>query len=150
MDAVLRAASIYFFLVVVFRVVGKRGIAQVTTFDLVLLLIISEATQQALLSDDFSVTNALLVITVLVALDVALSLLAPRFGIVSRLVESVPLVIVEDGEPIRERMRRERIDESEILEAARELQGLERMDQIKYAVLERSGRITVVPADQGG
>ncbi len=66
---------------------------------------------------------------------------------VSRLVNSVPLVIVEDGKLLQDRMRKERIDESDILEAARELQGVERMYQIKYAVLERSGRITIVPAE---
>jgi uncharacterized membrane protein YcaP (DUF421 family) len=58
------------------------------------------------------------------------------------------LVIVEDGKPLKDRMDKARMDEEDILHAARELQGLERMEQIKYAVLERNGDITVVPKQE--
>lgn len=145
MDAVLRAAAIYGFLLVVFRVTGRRTLAQITTFDLVLLLIIGEATQQALLGDDFSVTNALIVITTLVSIDVALSLLQHHSRAFDKLLDGVPLVIVEDGKPLDDRMHKARIDITEVLEQARATQGLERLDQIKYAVLERSGTISIVP-----
>lgn len=73
MDAVLRAAAIYFVLMVLFRVAGRRSLTDLTTFDFVLLLIIGEATQQALLGDDFSVTNAILIISTLIAIDVGFS-----------------------------------------------------------------------------
>ena len=66
MESVLRAAIVYVFLLVLFRLAGKRTLSDVTTFDFVLLLIISEATQQALLGEDFSLTNAFLVITTLI------------------------------------------------------------------------------------
>ena len=79
MDAVLRSATIYVFLLVIFRLSGKRSLAQITTFDFVLLLIIGEATQQALLGNDFSITYALIVITTLVGIDIGLSLLKQRF-----------------------------------------------------------------------
>ncbi len=62
-----------------------------------------------------------------------------------KLIDDVPLVLVEDGRPIKERLEKARVDEGDILSSARELQGLERMDQIKYAVLERSGGISVIP-----
>ena len=58
------------------------------------------------------------------------------------------LIILEDGKPIKKHMEKSRIDEAEILAKARELQGLERLDQIKYAVLERSGDITIIPKEQ--
>jgi uncharacterized membrane protein YcaP (DUF421 family) len=145
MDAVLRAAAIYGFLLVIFRVTGRRTLAQITTFDLVLLLIIGEATQQALLGDDFSVTNALIVITTLVAIDVALSLAQHYSRTFDKLIDGVPLVIVEDGKPLDDRMHKARVDITEVLEQARATQGLERLDQIKYAVLERSGTISIVP-----
>jgi uncharacterized membrane protein YcaP (DUF421 family) len=58
MESVLRATAIYVFLLLVFRITGKRSLAQITAFDFVLLLIIGEATQQALLGEDFSVINA--------------------------------------------------------------------------------------------
>jgi len=74
MDSILRAAGMYVALMLLFRVAGRRSLADLTTFDFVLLLIIGEATQQALLGDDFSFTNATLVIATLIVLDVGLSL----------------------------------------------------------------------------
>lgn len=149
MDAVLRSVAIYVFLLVLFRISGKRSLSQITTFDFVLLLIIGEATQQALLGNDFSMTNAFIVITTLLGIDVGLSLLKQRFGTLEKVIDSVPLVLVEDGKLLKDRMEKSRVDEADILAKARELQGLERLDQIKYAVLERSGGITVIPKNQG-
>jgi uncharacterized membrane protein YcaP (DUF421 family) len=146
MISVLRAAAIYGFLLLVFRLSGKRGLAQITTFDFVLLLIISEVTQQAMTGNDFSILNAALCILTLVSLDVGLSLWKARSRTVERVVDSVPLIVVSEGKPLIERMKEVRIDEEDILAAAREKQGLERMDQIKYAVLERDGVISIIPA----
>ncbi len=145
MDAVLRTASIYLVLLVVFRLAGKRTLAEVTPFEFVLLLVIGEATQQGLLGEDFSVTNALLVIVTFIVIDIGLGLLTQRAPRLERVVEGNPVVIFADGEALREPMRRARIDESDILEAARSKQGLEHLDQIKYAVLERSGGISIIP-----
>lgn len=145
MDSVLRALTIYVVLMLIFRVAGKRSLAQITTFDFVLLLVIGEATQQALLGDDFSLTNSAIVITTLVGLDIGLSLLQGRFPFLVPWLDDVPLVVVEEGRVLRQRMDKSRISEADILQAAREKQGLERMDQIKYAVLEKSGGISVIP-----
>jgi uncharacterized membrane protein YcaP (DUF421 family) len=116
-----------------------------TTFDFVLLLIIAEATQQGLIGDDYSITQAVLLIITLVGIDIGLSLLKEKLPLLDKWMEGVPMVIVEDGKPLRERMRGARVDESDVLVAARERQGLERMDQIKFAVLERTGQISIVP-----
>ncbi|MDP9372336.1 MAG: DUF421 domain-containing protein [Chloroflexota bacterium] len=145
MDSVLRSAAIYVFLLVIFRIAGRRTLSEMTSFDFVLLLIVSEATQQGLLGNDFSLTNAFLVILTLIGLDVTLSLWKQRSPRVEKLLDGVPMVIVEDGRPLKDRMDKARIDEEDILTAARELQGLARMDQIQYAVLERSGGISVIP-----
>lgn len=148
MESVLRAAAIYLFLLVVFRIAGKRSLAQITTFDFILLLIIGEATQQALLGDDYSVINACIVIATLIVLEIGLSYVAARSPAVNRVVEGLPLIIVDNGRVLRDRLQRERLDESEILAAARELHGLQRLEDIKYAVLERSGGITIIPKSQ--
>lgn len=148
MDAVLRASAIYFFLLLIFRLSGKRSIAQITTFDLILLLIISEATQQALLGQDFSLTNAFLVIVTLVGIDIGLSLLKQRSPRIEKILEDEPLIIVDEGRPLLDRMKKVRVDEEDVLIAARILQGLERMDQIKYAVLERNGGISIIPKQE--
>jgi uncharacterized membrane protein YcaP (DUF421 family) len=148
MDTVLRGLSVYIFLLIIFRIGGKRSLGQVTSFDFVLLLIIAETTQQALLGDDYSVTNAFLLIGTLFGVDIGLSLLKQRSAKLDQLLEGAPLVIVEEGKPLKDRMDKARVDEDDILHAARELQGLERMEQIKYAVLERNGDITVVPKQE--
>ncbi len=145
MDAVLRASAIYFILLLLFRLTGKRSLGQLTTFDFVLLLVIAEATQQGLLGNDFSLTNAFLVILTLIGIDTGLSLFERRSGTVDKLVNGVPLVIVEDGEPLEDRMSKARVSADDILQMARQTQGIERMEQIKYAVLERSGGISVIP-----
>ncbi|HEX4947898.1 MAG TPA: YetF domain-containing protein [Blastocatellia bacterium] len=145
MNTVLRAAAIYLFLVFIFRVSGRRALAQITTFDLVLILIISEAAQQGMIGDDYSLTTAFLAILTLVGIDVGLSLWKQRSPKLDLWLDGLPLVLVEDGTPYADRLHKARVDESDILTAARELQGLERMEQIKYAVLERSGGISIIP-----
>ena len=145
MDSVLRAVTIYVALMVIMRVAGKRSLAQITTFDFVLLLIIGEATQQALLGQDFSMTNAIIVIVTLVVVDIGLSFIKRQSKTIDKVLDDVPLVIVEDGVALKDRMDKARVDESDVLSAARHLQGLERLDQIRYAVLERSGGISIVP-----
>jgi len=145
MDSVIRGAIVYIVLLVLFRIAGKRSLAQVTTFDLVLLLLISEATQEALIDSDYSMTNALLVVITLIGMNILFSVLARRWKGFDKLVDDVPLVIVENGKPLQDRMDKERVSENDVMEAARELEGLERLDQIKFAIIERSGHITVIP-----
>lgn len=147
MDSVLRAACIYLVLMVLFKIAGRRSLAELTTFDLVLLMVIGEATQQALLGEDFSMTNAVLVIVTLIAIDVGLSLLKLRFGGFARLIDGGPTVIVEHGRLLRERMRQARLVEADILEAARTAQGLTRLEQIRFAVIERNGKLSIIAYD---
>jgi len=145
MDSVIRAAVVYAFLLLVLRLAGKRTLAQVTSFDFVLLLIISEATQQALIDDDNSMTNAAILIVTLVGLNILMSLLKQRWKFVERLLEDIPLLIVADGKPLQGRMDKARVDVDDVLDAARESHGLEHLSQIKHAILERSGRISIIP-----
>jgi len=145
MDSVLRAAAMYLVLLVVFRIVGKRTLAHITPFDMVLLLIIAESTQQALVGPDYSVTNAVLVMVTLVSIDIGLSQWRRHSRRVEKILDDVPVVLVDRGRPLTSRMDRECVDASDIMEAARHQQGLERMDQIKYAVLETNGDISIIP-----
>jgi uncharacterized membrane protein YcaP (DUF421 family) len=126
---------------------GKRSLAQITVFDFVLILIIGEATQQALLGDDLSVINAVIVISTLMFLELGLSLVKGWWPGLDPVLDSAPLIVVENGRPLGDRMASERIDVGDVLAAAREHHGLERLDQIKYAVLERSGGISIVPKE---
>jgi len=148
MDAILRGFIMYLFLLVLFRIAGRRTLGQMTNFDFVLLLIISEATQNAMIGNDFSVTNGILVILSLVGLDIGFSILKQRFPILNRHLDGLPLVLVDQGRPVQELMRKTRVDEEDILFSAREKHGLERMEQIKYAVLETNGGISIIPKSQ--
>ena len=142
---VLRSALIYFFVFLILRLGGKRTVGEMTTFDLVLLLIISEATQQALIDDDNSITGAMLAITTLVFIDIMLSLISNRFKKADQLFNGVPLIVVINGKPLMERIKKSRLQLNDILEAGRKTQGLESLDQIKYAVLEIDGTISIIP-----
>jgi uncharacterized membrane protein YcaP (DUF421 family) len=145
MDAIIRGLVVYFFLLVIFRLSGRRTLAQSTNFDLVSLLIISEVTQQAMLDDDHSLTNAFLLITTLIGTSILLSYVKVWFPLVDKWIDGTPPLIVENGKIHQDRMRRIRIDENDLLTAARRSHGLERMDQIKYAIVEGNGEVTIVP-----
>lgn len=148
MSSVLHGAVVYLTLLLVFRIAGKRTLSEITTFDFVLLLIISEAVQQALIGTDNSMTNAMLVVATLVSLDVALSLLKQRMPRLERALESRAVLIVADGVLQKEAAARERVDEEDVLSAARSIHGLERMDQVKHAVLETGGNISIIPRER--
>jgi uncharacterized membrane protein YcaP (DUF421 family) len=145
MDSVVRVFVLYAFLLLLFRIAGKRTLAESTPFDFLVLLIISETTQQAMVADDHSLIGAFIMISTLVGIDIGLSLLKQKSQLFSKVLDDVPLVILENGRPLQDRMARVRVDEDDVLEAARELHGLEQLRQIKYAVLERNGAITIVP-----
>lgn len=149
MGSIVRAIAVYLLLLLLFRLSGKRTLAEVTTFDLILTLIISEAIQQALIGTDNSLTNGMLVVLTLVAVDRLMSGVKRRFPRLDRIFEGVPVTVLEDGKLDREAMRHEGVDESDILHAARELQGLDRLGDVRKAIIEKTGRITIVPAKSG-
>lgn len=145
MDSILRAVCVYTFLLLLFRIVGRRTLAEMTNFDLVLLLIISEATQNAMIGSDYSLTNAFLVILSLLGLDISLSLVKTHFPRFERWVDGLPLLLVDNGRSLKDVMKSARVDEADILSSARETQGLANMSQIQYAVLETNGGISIIP-----
>lgn len=145
MESIVRGLIVYVFLLVVFRISGKRTLSSATAFDLVLLLIISETTQQAMVDNDSSTTNAALLVLTLVGADVFLSVLKQRFPALDPIIDGNAVILVRDGTVLKDRLDRERVDTNDILEAARLQLGLENLNQVKLAVLERGGRISVIP-----
>lgn len=147
MDSILRALAVYLFLLVIFRIAGKRTMSQITTFDLVLGLIISEALQQAMIDNDDSMTNAFVIVGTLIGANVLMSTLKQRSNAIERLVEGVPVVIFKDGALLPQPMDKERVDEADILNAGREAHGLTSLDDVAYAIVERNGAVTVIPKE---
>lgn len=148
MESILRGAALYIILLAIVRLSGRRTLAQMTPFDFVLLLIVAETTQQALLGDDFSLVNAIVLILTLFTLDIGLSFVKRRSRRLGRLLDGAPVLLVSQGEPDQEVLDRARISVEDIMEAAREKQGLERLDQVRFAVLEASGEISIIPKAQ--
>lgn len=149
MESVLRAAAVYAFLLVVFRIAGKHSLAQITTFDFVLILVIGESTQQALLGTDMSMINAWIVIATLVVMEQVLTIVKGRWPSLDDALESQPVVIVARGKLLERQMQREQVSLSDILSSARTNHGIGRLDQIEYAVLERGGGISIIPKAKG-
>jgi uncharacterized membrane protein YcaP (DUF421 family) len=144
MDTIFKAIIIYLLLWLLIRVSGRRTLAQMNAFDFILLLIIGGATQRALTSEDYSLTNALLIVMTLVSLDVGMTFMEITSPRLAKFIKGTPTILVEHGTLLSNRMRRARITEEEILEAARYEHGIERLDQIKFAVLEASGKISII------
>ncbi|BDH45630.1 DUF421 domain-containing protein [Salmonella enterica subsp. enterica serovar Choleraesuis] len=148
METVLRAASMYIVLMIVLKIAGKRTLLEMTSFDLILLLIISEATQQALLGNDFSVTGAALTIVTLIVVDILFGMMKGWFPRLELFIDGSPLILVEHGKLLPMRAKRAGITEDDVLNSARSSQGLERLDQIKFAILEKNGKISIIPEEQ--
>jgi len=145
-EAVIRGCIVYLFVLIIFRISGNRTLAKSTSFDFVLLLIISETIQEALVDDDHSMTHGFLLIVTLVGLSIALSFLKQYFPSLDKWIDGSPVILMDHGKLLTERLAKVRVDERDILESARKSHGIERLEQIKYAVLERSGEIAVIPA----
>ena len=149
MEPVLRAVGCYLLLLVVVRLSGKRGLAQITIFDLVLLLLISQAVGQALIGNDSSLTTAAIIAITLVVVNRVNDWAAHRWADASHVLEDAPLMLIEDGHIHEDRLEKMQIRLDDILETGRLDEGVERLDQIKHAVLERSGAISVIASDNG-
>jgi uncharacterized membrane protein YcaP (DUF421 family) len=143
MDLVIRAAVIWLFVYLVTRAVGKRELNSLEPFDLIMLVVLGDLIQQGVTQDDYSVTGALLVVSTVVLLTTLFSYLNWRVPRLRRYLEGEPIVVVKDGEPIERNMRRERLTVAEIAEEAR-AQQIASLSEIKWAVLENSGKISFI------
>jgi len=146
MNPVIRGLAIYFFVYIIFRILGKRSLSEITTFDFVLLLIISETTTDALVGEDYSLMACFIMISTLVGVDLLFTLTKTKWKWFEKVSDGAPLVLVDKGVPLKKRMEKTKVDEEDVLEAARSLHGLEKMEQVKYAVLEKDGTISIIPA----
>ena len=146
MDLVLRAVIIFFAIFLVTRVVGRRELSTMEPFDLILLIVTGDLAQQAVTQSDYSLTGGVTVLATIALLTVALSYISFKVPRLRPVLDGEPLVLVEDGELIERNLRRERITVDELLAEAR-LQQVASVDQIRFAVLETNGRISVIPAE---
>jgi len=148
-EIIVRTAIVYIFLVVVLRVSGKRQVGQLSILELIVILVISDAVQNSMVGDNTTVWGGLVAVLTLLALDLGLSRLAERSRRVRRVVEGEPRLLIRDGHLLQRAVREEGIEPDDVRAAVRGA-GLERIEDVRIAVLETDGSISVVPMSAPG
>lgn len=145
LEILLRTTAVYLVLLIGLRLAGKRELGQMTVFDLVLLLLIANAVQNAMVGNDTSLAGGLWAALILLLLNVGFARLRMRWPKLRHLVEGSPTLLVLHGKPIQAHLQSEGLDE-ELLETALREHGLAEMKDVEMAVLEIDGSISVIPA----
>jgi uncharacterized membrane protein YcaP (DUF421 family) len=143
MDVVLRAVVVFFFLLFLMRVVGRRELSSLEPFDLVLLIVIGDLVQQGVTQSDHSLTGAILSAGTFGILVVGTSYVSFRFRRLRPAIEGEPMIVMQDGTPIERNLRRERITLEELAASARR-DGIASLDDVEWAVLETGGQISFI------
>jgi uncharacterized membrane protein YcaP (DUF421 family) len=143
MDIVLRAAVFFVFIFVMLRVIGRRELSTFEPFDLILLVVIGDLIQQGITQADYSVTGGLLAVGTMAVLTVAFSYAGFRLPWLRPVLDAGPLIIVQDGKIIERNLRKERMNEEEILAEARQQQ-ISSLDEVAWGVLEGNGRLSFI------
>ena len=141
-ELIARGLVMYAFVFVLLRVVGKKHIGEMTPFDLVVLLLLSEAVQNALVADEKSLLGGMIVAATLFAASQLTGYLAWSDKRVERRLEGTPRVLVRNGRVNKQMLAAEQITRSELLEALRR-EGCASLSSVRFAVLENNGTITV-------
>jgi uncharacterized membrane protein YcaP (DUF421 family) len=140
----VRSALVYVAVFIGLRLAGKRELGQMTVLDLVVVLLLANAVQNAMVGADFSVQGGILAAFVLLAINRGVNVLRLRGDRWGRLIEGTPTVLVEDGQLIEPHLRKEGVERSEVEMVIRE-HGIDSLAQVKLAVLETDGSISIVP-----
>ena len=147
LDVILRTAAVYLFLVFAIRFFGKKELSQLSTTDLVFIVLISNAVQNAMVGTNSSLSGGIIAAGVLFSLNYILKLLMYRFAAFKQLIEEKPVILVHNGNLDIEHLRKERITMDELEEAIRE-HGIESYKNVKLAILEVDGNISVISGEQ--
>jgi uncharacterized membrane protein YcaP (DUF421 family) len=138
-DIALRAVFLYTFIVLVMRIIGRRELSSMSPFDLILLIILGDAIQQGLTQDDYSVTGAVIAVSTIATLQVFTSYLSLRSEKARKVLEGLPIVLVERGKLVDHNLKRERMTEDEVAEEMRSQQ-ISSLDDVEWRYSRRTGR----------
>jgi uncharacterized membrane protein YcaP (DUF421 family) len=144
-DKVVRAVLIYLFLVLAFRVIGKRELGQANTLDLVVLLLVANAVQNGIIGNDVSVTGAVIGALTLFAVNELVNRATYSSELVSRVLEGTPTLLIRNGKPVPKTLFRAGISLPELRAIARR-QGFESLDEVHTATLETNGVVSMFRA----
>jgi uncharacterized membrane protein YcaP (DUF421 family) len=143
MDIVIRAAVAYVFIIFILRIMGRRELSSLGPSDLVLVVVLGDLVQNGVTQSDQSVTGMFIAISSFALLTVGMSVLTFKSKRAQTLVEGQPLILVQDGMPVEKNLRAERIRVDDVADEARG-QGIEKIDDIKWCLLETSGTMSFV------
>jgi len=143
-DFIIRATVVYVFLLVLLRLTGKRQIGQLVPFDLVLLLVLSNAVQNSMNGGDNSITGGLILATTLIILNLGVSWITFHSKRVEALIEGRPIILIHNGCIDHRAMRKVQMTKHE-LEASLRSEGCAGPEAVRFAVLENNGSLTVIP-----
>ncbi len=146
-EFVIRAVVVYFFVLVVLRITGKRQVGQLAPFDLVLLLILANTVQNSMNAGDNSLIGGLISATAIVSLNYVIALLAYKSKTVEAIVEGRPQVLIHNGKLFDDVLKQEKLSHHELMSALRGA-GCDNIEDVHVAVLENNGRITVTPRER--
>jgi uncharacterized membrane protein YcaP (DUF421 family) len=141
-ELLMRGVAVYLFVFVILRFFGKKPLGQMSPFDLIMLLLISEAVQNAMLGDDKSLLGGIIVASLLFALSEVFGYTVWRNKRIGRTLDGTPSVLVRNGHVYSDVLAREQVTRSELMEALRR-EGCTSLNRVRYAVLENDGNITV-------
>jgi uncharacterized membrane protein YcaP (DUF421 family) len=148
MDIVFRAALVFLFLWVITRVVGRTTLGELSTFELLLYIVMGDLIQQAVTQQDYSLFSAVLAIGVFALMTIALSYASWRWPALRTLIRGTPVLVLQRGTPLTDVMRRQRLTIDDLMAAARE-QGIRRLCDVEVAVLEADGSISFFKPESG-
>jgi uncharacterized membrane protein YcaP (DUF421 family) len=143
-EFILRAVVVYVVVLGMVRLTGKRALGQVTPFDVLLIVLLGNAVQNALLGQDTSLAGGLLLAATLIALNYGVGWLTTRNRRMERLIEGEPVLVARDGRLLDSVLRRELITQADF-DAALRQQGCRDVEEVELALLEINGHITIVP-----
>jgi uncharacterized membrane protein YcaP (DUF421 family) len=145
LEIIGRSIVVYLVVLVGLRLGGRREIGQLTPFDLVVILLVANAVQNAMVGTDTSLQGGLVAAATLLAVNAAVAQLRLRSTRLRHLVEGVPVVLIQHGEWVTANLRREALTEDEVLAAIREHGAIGEVEHVALAVLETDGAVSVVP-----
>lgn len=143
MDIAIRATVVFWFLWLMVRGTGKRSLAELTPLDLILIVVIGDVVQQGVNQEDMSITGALLAVAIFVGWTLVANAVTRHLPVSRRLLAGEPVIVLRNGEPLFDRMKRERLTLDDLKEAAR-LKGIGSLNDVEYAVLESDGEFSFV------
>ncbi len=146
LEKAIRSVAVYLFLVGVLRLAGKREVAQLNNFDFVVLLMLSNTVQNAIIGNDNSLWGGLFGAAVLILSNQLVDRASYRSPMITKLVEGDQTVLVRKGHTLPGNLRKERITHEELMSAIRR-QGVRRLSDVDLAILEPTGALTVEQRD---